>query len=197
MDDENVIAGLLSEDKLTNDRVIYCLFHLYGEDCIRWLIRIAGRNQGETDIHNAHHAFEDALQAIPLTVKKIRFTIRDRSNSVRRYLYLVSQRCYWKLQRVNKFNFLDLSGLSDAAIYPKPSFVSPMETDERTKRIRDAVLDTPEGCRELLWMRFIECIKVSEIAKRLNTDPKKISDRLNKCRNKLQEIIPINFRENF
>ena len=48
--DKNVILGLQAEDEITRGRVMYCLFHLYNNDCIPWLIRIAGRKQGETDV---------------------------------------------------------------------------------------------------------------------------------------------------
>jgi len=196
--DENVISGLQSENEITRGRVMYCLFHLYNNDCIPWLIRIAGRKQGETDAHNAHQAFENALLATEYAIKNNRFAINDKPNAVRRFLYFVSQRYYWKLQGTKKsVKMLEISDVHDNRAYPKPEFYYQLEIDERIKKIHEAILDMPDPCREILWMKFAEGLKVSDIAAMLNTDTNKISSQLYKCRNKLKETFPLNFRENF
>ena len=162
------------------------------------MIRIAGRKQGETDVHNAHQAFENALLAVEFAIKDNRFTIKDKPNAVRRFLYFVSQRYYWKLRETKKsVKMLEISYEHDNRVYPKPEFTYQLEGDERIKKIHEAILDMPEACRAILWMKFVEGLKVSDIAARLNTDTNKISSQLYKCRNKLKETFPLNFRENF
>lgn len=195
--DENVYLGLSVLDEKTNKNVLDCLYKLYANDCIKWLIKKAGGNSGgEAVTHNAHQAFNDSLLAILDSVKKNRFVPDGRPNSARRFVYFVSQRYYFKLGN-NKNIYTQMIPEDDPSIYPRPDFKFPMETSEKIRKLQETIKTMPVECREVLWLRYVDGDKIEDIAKKKGLTKKQVTKKLYDCREKFRQFIPDDFNEKY
>lgn len=196
--DENVYLGLCVQDEKTNKNVLDCLYKLYADDCITWLIKKAGGNaKGEALTHNAHHAFSDSLLAINKSVKTLRFVPDGRPNSVRRFLYFVSKRYYTRLQ-ANKYPIYALiPDHEDSSVFPKPHFEFPGEKEEKKRKLHEIIKNMPERCSKILWLKYVDGDITDEIEMKMNMNEDQVHKRLFDCREKLKEYISKAFYEKY
>ena len=195
--DENVYVGLSVQDEETNKNVLNCLYKLYADECIKWLIKKAGGNsKGEAITHNAHQAFNDSLLAILDSVKKKHFVPDGRPNSARRFVYFVSQRYYYKLQ-TNKISYAQVIPEDDPSIYPRPDFTFPMEANEKIRKLQETIKTMPVQCREVLWLRYIDADPTEDIAQKTGLTKKQVIKKLHDCRQKFRQLIPGDFKEKY
>lgn len=195
-DDEHVFLGLSVQDEKTNKNVLNCLYKLYANDCVQWLIKKGGgRPAGESTIHNAHHAFSDSLLAIQNSVKELRFKPDGRPNSSRRFLYFVSLRYYNRLQ-VNKYQSYSIIP-DDAAVYPKPHFEFPVEKEEKNRKLHEIIKSMPEKCRKILWLKYVDGDTTEEIAMKMQMNEQQVFKRLHDCREKFKQYISNGFNEKY
>jgi RNA polymerase sigma factor (sigma-70 family) len=195
--DENVYRGLSVQDENTNKNVLNCLYKLYANDCIKWLIKTTGgQSGGEAVTHNAHQAFNDSLLAILDSVKKKRFAPDGRPNSARRFVYFVSQRYYFKL-RGNKNINTQMIPEDDPSIYPRPDFEFPMESDEKIRKLHETIKTMPVECREVLGLRYIDVESTEDIANKMGLTKKQVIKKLYDCREKFRQFIPDDFNEKY
>ncbi len=195
--DENVCSGLFVQHEETNKNVLDCLYKLYAEDCIKWLIKKAGANSKcESVTHNAHQAFNDSLLAIRDSVKGNRFVPDGRPNSARRFVYFVSQRYYFKLHN-NIKSHVRVIAENDSSIYPIPDFKFPMETSEKIRKLRDIIKTMPAPCKEVLWFRYVDEDKIDDIVKKTGLNKMQVTKKLYDCREKFRQFIPDDFIEKY
>lgn len=120
--------------------------------------------------------------------------IIDTSRSVNSYLSTtVRNRCLNHLRDTRKFN-INLLQIEDISEF---SYAQPlkMEEAELSGRIRNAVLELPEKCREVFELSRNEHLKYQEIASRLNISVKTVEAQMSKAlfhmREKLKDYIPL------
>lgn len=196
--DELVVSGILNPDETVAEGVMNCLYLMHSDDCIRWLIeKGASRQAGEREIHNAHHAFGDALIALYASIKSHRFTDRSKPNAARRFLYRVSQRCFYRLQKRPNREYLELTDGREASIYPTPEFIFPAESEERVKKVHSLISGLSAVCCDILQKKFMEGMTTDEIAQSTGLTDKQVIRKLYDCRQKLRELVPGNFFKNY
>ncbi len=196
-DDEHVFLGLSVQDEKTIKGVLNCLYKLYADDCVRWLIKNeGGKSGGESTVHNAHHAFSDSLLAIHNSVKEQRFKPDGRPNSSRRFLYFVSLRYYKRLQ-VKKYKSYSIIPDDDSEVYSKPNFEFPVEKEEKNRKLHQIIKNMPEKCREILWLKYVDGDTTEEIAMKMQMNEQQVFKKLYDCREKFKQYISDGFNENY
>jgi RNA polymerase sigma factor (sigma-70 family) len=189
---ENVIAALLSRNGQLEERVFTCLFCLYRQDCMAWLIKKYGRQPpGQADEHNAGNAFADALLALYHYINAGRFSQQLKPHACRRFIYAVSRRIFWKL-RFNKFDSgTSLKGISPEDILknPEPFFTFPLEREEEIQKLHEVIKSMPPPCRELLWMKYVDDLSIDEIAEKTGQDKQRVTRQLYDCREKIKKLL--------
>jgi DNA-directed RNA polymerase specialized sigma24 family protein len=185
--DESVTQSLLHGDEDLCKAVQHCLYHQHAESCIKWLLHVAGHQPpGEADIHNAHHAFNDALMALQRSVKAGRFIPDGQPNAVRRFLNTLSIRTYKKLQMGDNAKLGILLPLKEDEIYPAVEYTYPFESRETLKQIRGIIEKFAPPCNTLLKMRFIDGFSIKEMAQLMGLEAIQLTKQLYKCRQKFK-----------
>jgi RNA polymerase sigma factor (sigma-70 family) len=187
---ETIVVALSSGDSSLAERVFSCLFSLYKGDCTGWLVKIYGRRPpGQTDEHNANHAFGDALRVLNAYIKAGRFLQERKPNACRRFIYSISRRIFWKLQQ-SRFNgkmvLIDTSG-EDILKNPEPFFVYPLEKEEEISDLHRIIDSMEMPCRYLLRLKYINDLTIDEIMEESGLSREKVTKQLFDCRKKLRK----------
>jgi RNA polymerase sigma factor (sigma-70 family) len=188
-DDKVMVEALLAAEDCRK-RVLTCLYNLYAEECIRWLIKKFGKKKGITDIHYAHESFNDSLLALEYSVNQGRFDPDRRANAGRRFIYRVSFLRYLKFigkdQQRTKF---ELSGSEDVSIYPVKEISYSIEEKEKKRKLQEAVGILPMEYRSIFHLRYVEGLRIKEIASDIGLPSTEVSSILFRYKDKFKNIL--------
>ena len=111
----------------------------------------------------AKDIYQEAVIVLFEKVKDVGFQL---TSSIGTFLYAIARRLWLKYLRQKEYQFADVNELAEV-LPDRESVPEPVETDEREKKVCQAVHALGEPCSKLLKLYYYQQLRMEEIAKEM------------------------------